>query len=105
MERGDQIAVVAQWSWPDPFDGVSVSHLRAVQNKIAAGEWCENAQAKTWAGLAVAEVLELDLSDKAVRSKVKALLKRWTENGMFKVVNRPDANGDDRPFLEVGEWA
>ena len=54
---GDSVGVVTRWAWPDAFDGVSVSDLRKVQAAIAAGRWRENAQAKDWAGYAVASVL------------------------------------------------
>jgi hypothetical protein len=31
--------VVTRWTWPDAFDGVSVSDLRAAQARVAAGRW------------------------------------------------------------------
>jgi hypothetical protein len=64
-EPEDSVGVVAAWAWPNAFDGVTVSDLRAVQAAIAAGRWRENSQAKDWAGVAVANVLQLDVDNKA----------------------------------------
>jgi hypothetical protein len=46
LGNGDNVGVVTTWKWPDAFDGVEVSHLRAVQTAIAAGRWRESSQAK-----------------------------------------------------------
>ena len=104
-DPGDDVGVVTSWKWPNPFDGVTTSDLLRVQTRIAAGEWRKSPQAKSWAGHAVAEVLDLDLADKSARSKVTALLKIWIANGVLKVVERPDEWRAPKEFIEVGEWA
>jgi hypothetical protein len=101
-EPEDSVGVVAAWAWPNAFDGVTVSDLRAVQAAIAAGRWRENSQAKDWAGVAVANVLQLDVDNKAHRAKISALLKTWTLNGMFVVVDALDDKSMTRKFVEVG---
>jgi hypothetical protein len=100
---GDQLGVATCWSWPDPFADVSVDDLRRVQAAIAGGEWKENVQARAWAGYAVADVLELDPSDAAVKTKVKALLRSWISNGVLKVERRPGENRHLCPYVVVGE--
>lgn len=101
----DYVGVVTAWTWPNPFDDVTTRDLRAVQARIAEGEWRADPQADAWAGKAVAEVLRLDPSDKAVEAKAKGLLKVWIETGMLKVVEKPDHKRNLRKFVEVAQWA
>ena len=105
LGNGDSVGVVARWTWPNAFDGVDVSHLRAVQAAIAIGRWRENSQAKNWAGRAVASVMGLDVTNKAHRSKIVSLLKTWILNGMLVVVNGKDERHETRSFIEVGKLA
>lgn len=101
----DYVGVVTAWTWPNPFDDVTTRDLRAVQSRIAEGEWRADPQSDAWAGKAVAEVLRLDPSDKAVEAKAKGLLKVWTDTGMLKVVEKPDHKRNLRKFVEVAQWA
>jgi hypothetical protein len=101
-QLGDSVGVVTRWAWPDAFDGVTVSDLRRVQAAIAAGRWRESPQAKDWAGHAVANVLNLDATNKAVRAKIAGLLKTWIATGMLVVVEGEDAKRMKRSFIEVG---
>jgi hypothetical protein len=102
---GDSVGVVTRWTWPDAFDGVTVSDLRRVQAAIAEGRWRESSQAKEWAGYAVASVLKLDPASKAHRAKIAGLLKTWIATGMLVVVEGIDAKREKRSFIEVGELA
>jgi AAA domain len=105
LGNGDSVGVVTAWKWPDAFDGVTVSDLRLVQTKVAKGKWRENAQAKDWVGHAVAAVMHLDTENKAHRAKIVRLLRTWTENGMFVVVDGEDDKRMKRSFVEVGTLA
>ncbi|QGM99638.1 AAA family ATPase [Methylocystis parvus] len=103
-QDGDSIGVVTEWEWPDPLVDVTADDLQAVLQRVGSGQWRENSQAKNdWVGLAVAEVLGLDPSDKQAKEKIKGLLKIWIKNGALVVVRRPDKNGDERPFVEIGK--
>ena len=102
---GDSVGVVTRWEWPNAFDGVTVNDLRKVQAAIADGRWRENSQAKDWAGVAVAKVLNLDATNKAHRAKIAALLKTWIANRMLVVVEAEDASRRKRFFIEVGTAA
>jgi hypothetical protein len=95
-QPSDSVGVVTRWKWPDAFDGVTVSDLRAVQVAIAAGRWRESSQAKDWAGYAVADVLRLDATNRAHKSKIAALLKTWVASGMLIVV---EGASFDRPLI------
>lgn len=101
-QPGDSVGVVTRWTWPDAFDGVTVSDLRRVQTAIAAGHWRESPQAKDWAGHAVAKVLKLDATSKAHRAKIAGLLKTWISTGALVVVDGVDARREKRSFIEVG---
>jgi hypothetical protein len=102
----DKVAVVTAWHWPNAFDGITPSDLLAVQRRIAGGsEWRADSRAQMWAGKAAAEVLGLNINDKAHRSRVSLMLKAWVENGALKEVRREDAQRKERSFMEVGEWA
>lgn len=103
---GDYIGVVTNWTWPDPLDGISTSSLRAAQAAVqAGGPWRENATAKDWVGIPIAEALKLDPSNKVHREKVRRLLKIWIDNRMFVVVVGEDAYRKPKSFVEVGEPA
>jgi len=101
-QPADSVGVVTRWTWPDAFDGVTVSDLRKVQTAIAAGRWRANSQAKDWAGIAVARTLGLDATNKAHKAKIIAMLKTWIANGIFAVVEGLDAKREKRSFIEVG---
>jgi hypothetical protein len=104
LEGGDSVGVVTPWTWPDPVEEVSAADLAAIQQKIAAGAYRESAQATNWGGRAVAEVLDLDLGDKAARARVSSLLKAWLKDGTLVIVKRQDERRETRPFLDVGRW-
>jgi hypothetical protein len=103
--NGEKVGVAAKWDWPDPFKGVSVADLRAVQKAIEAGRWRENAQAKDWVGNVVANVLGLDLQKKADKAKIAAMLKTWITNGALTVVTGHDEKRRPKSFVEVGKVA
>lgn len=104
-EPSDNVGAVRTWQWPDPFDGISVNDLHAVQVAIDAGQWRENAQASNWAGQPIADVLGLNLDDKSDRQKVKSVLARWLKEGVLVKVMAPDKTRQERPMIEVGKWA
>lgn len=101
----DHVAVATDWQWPSPFEGVTPADLRAVQKMIDGSEWRADPRADRWAGKAVADVLGLNLDDRFVNQKTKAMLKTWITNGMLKEVQRKDAQRKPKAFIEVGKWA
>ena len=105
IEReSDSVGVVAPWTPPDAFDGVTRDHLLRVQGKIADGDFKEHAASSPWAGEAIAEVLEIDLDTAANKKRVANLLKQWVNNGALRrVVKRDPKKREDRWFIEVGK--
>jgi hypothetical protein len=104
-DDGDIVGVVTTWEWPNAFEGVTATDLRAVQAEVRNGRWRENSQANDWVGIAVAKVLELDPKDKTAKAKIIALIKTWIENGMFAVVQGLDEKSKPRSYVEVGRPA
>jgi AAA domain len=101
----DQVPVVTAWDWPSPFEDVTVTDLREIQKRIAAGTWKASAQAKDWAGLAVAEVLALNPNDPGAKEQIKGLLRTWIKNKVLTIVTKTEATSRrSRPYIEVGEW-
>lgn len=101
----DKVGVVTRWSWPDAFDGITVEDLVKVQRALDGQQARENVQAKDWAGQIVADVLEIDIADKAGKQRVKTMLNIWIKSGALKVSKIHDENRRERPIIEVGEWA
>jgi AAA domain len=101
----DYVGVATQWKWPNAFADVTVTDLRKAQAAVAAGRWRESPQAKDWVGYAIAAAMGLDATDKRAKAKVSAILKTWTANGMFVVVDGFDEKSMPRKFIEVGERA
>jgi hypothetical protein len=105
LANGDYVGAAARWNAPDPFESLSAADLYAVQMAIDAGEWLADAQADTWAGKAVANVLGLDAENDPDKARIKSLIHTWTASGaLVKETRRCKIKGRDRPFLTVGSW-
>ncbi len=100
----DHIGVVAPWTPPDAFTGVTTNHLLLVQSLVASGSYRRSEQSEDWIGEAVGQVLELDVSDrKGVEAKrVKKLVDSWIKNGALVVVEARAEDRKLRPFIRVG---
>lgn len=98
----DLVGVATAWRWPDALADVSVHDLRAVQDVIAGGRWRANSQSSDWAGKAVAQVLKLDVENKAHKAKICSLLKIWIASGALVEVEGKDEKRKPRTFIEVG---
>ena len=60
-------------------------------------------QSKEWAGLLVAEVLDLD--PEKDRRRILTLLKTWVKNGALVEGEIKNKNYKLKPAYEVGVWA
>ncbi len=99
------VGVVTMWNMPNPTEMVTVSDLRAIQARVAQGRWREHPTAKDWVGKAVAEVLKLDVTNPAHKSKIRGLLRIWIGNHMFRVVEEKDERRERRSFVVVDQPA
>jgi AAA domain/CHC2 zinc finger len=103
--EGDWVGVVSKWKMPGALEGVTTSDLLRVQKRVSEGEWRENPRAKDWAGKAVAEALDLDLAEPAIKKRVAAMLKIWLGSGALKIVSGVAKDRHEKKFVKVGQWA
>ncbi|MHA3915695.1 AAA family ATPase [Halovulum sp. GXIMD14793] len=104
LSNGDSVGVAEVWEWPDTFDGVTVKDLLAVQHAIDGKHPRYSEQAgDDWAGCIVADVLGMDVA--ADRKRIKKIIETWLKFGALVKVKVKDATRQERPCLEVGEWA
>ena len=104
LENGDNVGVMEPWAWPDPWADVSLVNLKEVQRAVAGKGLRFDRRAKTWAGNVVADILDIDLAEPGVRSKVGALLNGWIETGVLIVEERRAGDRKMKKFIEVGDW-
>lgn len=107
LANGDSVGVAEVWTWPDTFDGMSSDDLLKVQNALDGRDALScrysDQAGDDWAGVAVADVLGLDVV--ADRKRIKKMIEAWLKFGALKKVKIADAKRMERPCLEVGEWA
>ncbi len=99
LPNGDNVGVVEPWEWPDPFSDVTVEDLEAVKAKLKGGECRLDMRAKNWFGHVVADVLELDTSEPAVKSKIKQLMAVWISNNEFEIYEMADKSRRKKSFV------
>lgn len=100
----DRIGVVTRWEPPKPFDDVTPDHMLEIRRRVADGQWRFDPQSSDWVGKCAADVLGLDLSDKAAKSKVKTIVKTWIDNGVLKTEERKDSKRNLRTFVVPGDF-
>lgn len=100
----DWLGVVTRWEPPKPFDAVTSDHMEEVRRRAGAGSWRYDVQSPDWIGKAVADVLDLDLSEKGVKAKVKAILAGWYASGALRREKRPDSRRNMRDFVVPGNF-
>jgi AAA domain/DnaB-like helicase N terminal domain len=101
----DSVGALEPWTMPGLFDDVTVDHLRQVQARIGERDWREHHTANNWCGMLVAEVLGLNLEEKANKAKVKGILGEWVKTGALRIEERPDKNREPRKCIVMGEPA
>lgn len=100
----DEVGALRPWRIPDPFDGLTVSHLKRVQTAVGNGTWRENQQANEWVGVAVADALMMDVGNAKDRKRIAYLVREWIKNDVLRVVEGEDSARRKKKFVEVGAW-
>jgi len=81
---------------------VTTADMTKVRTMAAASEYRGDAQSPLWIGVAVAEVLGLDVDED--KKRIKALIKTWLGNGVLKIERRKDAETrHERAFVVPGD--
>ena len=110
LPNEEYVGVAVEFKLPDLFDGVKAKHALEVQRIVGAAEekgepMRKNVQAKSWVGVAVADVLKLDMEKKHEKAKVKAIVNKWLETGVLKESEwKSGRDGREVPVIVVGEW-
>jgi len=110
LANEEYVGVAVEFKLPDLFDGVQAKHALEVQRIVGAAEekgepMRKNVQAKSWVGVAVANVLKLDMEKKHEKAKVKAIVNKWLETGVLKDSEwKSGRDGREVPVIVVGEW-
>jgi RecA-family ATPase len=110
LPNEEYVGVAVEFKLPDLFDGVKAKHALEVQRIVGAAEdsgepMRKNVQAKSWVGVAVADVLKLDMEKKHEKAKVKAIVNKWLETGVLKESEwKSGRHGREVPVIVVGEW-
>jgi len=110
IANGEWIGVCVGYQLPDVFDGISGKDAKRMQQIVAdannVGEPLrESSQSANWVGLAVAELLNIDISDKKSKGKVNTIVRTWLKTNVLateKVMDRK--KGRETNVIVVGEW-
>jgi hypothetical protein len=110
LPNGDEVAVSSRWSPPNPFDGISTTHMATGVRLAATGEFRADSRSPKWYGYALAEVLRIPVSYGAENSKkdlarINAIIKTWIKNKVLKIDIREDAKSRERKFIVPGAAA
>lgn len=104
FRRSDNVGVVTKWDWPTDtsfVEDVPGEQLQAIKNRFKLGEHRESEQANDWAGKVVAQILEVDVDNKAEKARIVKMLKTWIKEGHLEVYKKNDANRRPREFIRT----
>ena len=110
LANGDHVGAVEAWQYPKPFDGVTVADMRAVRDAArrandAGNPYMLGTNAKErWIGAAVAERLELDVTNVGHCKRISSLVKTWIQTGVLKIEERLNQHRNKRKFIAPGDW-
>jgi hypothetical protein len=90
--RSDSIGVVTRWQWPTQasfVEEVTGQQLEDIKDRLKAGAYRKDAQAKAWAGYLVGEVLGLGSTKEAMedhdKRRITRMLDTWVKDGQLEV--------------------
>jgi hypothetical protein len=98
--RADNVGVFTRFQWPSNAsftEGVTDEQLQAVKDKLRAGAYRKDIQAKNWAGYVVGDVLGLEMND-LEKQRVTRMLATWLKDGHLRE-HMAKVRGHDKPFL------
>jgi len=107
IANGDNVQAVAEWKYPDAFEGVTTTLMHRVRHLVTEKSYRADAQAKNepWIGILLAEQLNLDLSREPDKAKVKQILKKWFKGGVLDKEEKTDANSRKKhTYVIPGNW-
>jgi hypothetical protein len=110
IANGEWVGVCTPYKLPDAFEGVSGKDARVIQRLVgnardAGNPYKESSQSANWVGVAVADLIDIDISDKAGRTKVNTIIKTWIKTNVLAVERVVDSKkGREVATIVPGDW-
>ena len=110
IANGEWVGVCTPYKLPDAFEGVSGKDARVIQRLVgnardAGNPYKESSQSANWVGVAVADLIDIDISDKAGRAKVNTIIKTWIKTNVLAVERVVDSKkGREVAIIVPGDW-
>lgn len=103
----DSIGAITRWQAPDTFGGVTAKQLLDIQRLIdmSPDKARKHSKSSAWVGKVVAHVLDRNLDETGEAQVINKMILTWCSNGALRSVERKDARGEVREYVEVGHWA
>jgi AAA domain-containing protein len=103
----DSVGVAVPWSPPGKDFDLTAPEFRAVRRAFQNAEsplTCLRYDIRStgWAGRLMAQALELDPSEPAVKTKVKALIERWIKSKRLRITKADDVR--QARTVQILEW-
>jgi hypothetical protein len=89
---GHHVGAIKPWKWPDAFDGISpqeAAKVRAAIDGMAEPPRADVRSSK-WAGEVVGEILDIDVSEKRGKERVKTLISGWVKTDVLRITEGRD---------------
>lgn len=102
LRNDDHVGVVTPWKWPDTFRDVTVADVLTIQQRVGKQEYRADVRGSPWFGELVGEVLGIDIAEAAKQDRVKRMIHKWIENGVFKVRKVTTSGKNKVGIVEVG---
>jgi hypothetical protein len=110
IANGEWIGVCVDYKLPDAFHGISGKDAKKMQQIVAeahtSGEpFRESSQSKKWVGVAVADMLGIDVTEKQGKARVSSIIKTWIKTNVLAVEKITDSRqAREVSVVVVGEW-
>jgi RecA-family ATPase len=105
MLRSDSIGVVTRWEWPTQasfVEEVTSQQLQIIKDRLKAGAYRKDPQAKAWAGYLVGEVLGLGSSKETIQDhdkrRITRMLDAWVKDRQLEVYEQK-VNREFKEFI------
>lgn len=109
IDNGEWIGVTTKFDPPDAFDGISAKDTRDFQKAVdEANEngnpFRESSQSSNWVGIKIAEMFEIELTDKKGKGRVLEMIRAWKKADVIRVEKAKDGiKGREIPIIVTGE--
>jgi AAA domain len=102
--NGDNVQAVVPWTFPQPFDGVTVESMHFMRAQVARGQYMASPRSPAWVGLPLMEHLGLNKDDTADRKRARVILDKWFATGVLEIEVRMDGARRPRDYVIAGNW-